>query len=95
MKTITEKDLMKEAGQIVNYLALYNKELYNAGLMHGVQGWFKAYISSKEFAELDPWKKQEAFESYEGLKFVLEQIQDHDLVEVNNHINAEIDYLKL
>jgi hypothetical protein len=46
---------------------------------YGISQWFKAYLQSAEFANLEPKRKARAFEVYEGLLFILETIDGEKL----------------
>jgi hypothetical protein len=46
---------------------------------YGISRWFKAYLQSAEFANLESERKARAFEVYEGLLFILETIDGEKL----------------
>lgn len=79
------------AKQIVNDAALYSDELEVAyGCTHGISGWFKAFLSSNEFANLDEQSKKDAFESYEGLKWFLDNlVHQYSLKKTDEILNQD------
>ncbi len=91
METITNQDpLLLEVGQVINTLNLFEPELSSSVASNvGIQEWFKAYISSEDFNSLHPKDKKEAFEIYEGLKHVMEQLLKHNLSEMDCFLGAQ------
>ena len=41
----------------------------------GIHGWFAAFIKSSDFVELDENLKEEALNTFLGLKFILEEAE--------------------
>ncbi|WP_336516605.1 hypothetical protein [Pollutibacter soli] len=41
---------------------------------YGISGWFKSYIKSREFAQLTECQKDEAFEAFQWLYYMLNEV---------------------
>lgn len=76
--TINQKGLPDTAGERTVFTVLVNaKEIHIAiSMSFGLTAWFKAYTQSDEFAQLSKEWKAESFEAYEGLRYVLESIEE-------------------
>lgn len=71
---MAKKKVTKEQADFVDIINDY-KEVFHIGAFKttGVQGWFRSFIKSSDFKDLRDEDKDEAFNTYQSLRFILEE----------------------
>jgi len=72
-KELTEEEKKENLYDIVSR---YGDRIHDAiHCVFGMTGWFKGFLNSKEFDQLTPERKVEAFDTYERIKWLLEHFE--------------------